>query len=108
MFWVGFVRSAALAPTMFSMNFVAAAAIGYLLGSIPFGYLLVRIFRGEDVRQSGSGNIGATNVSRTSSICFWNSELLVLSAESPTANGNGTPAVANEDSTRQKRSRETR
>jgi acyl phosphate:glycerol-3-phosphate acyltransferase len=38
----------------------------YLLGSIPFGYLLVRIFRGEDVRQSGSGNIGATNVSRTS------------------------------------------
>src|SRR5271155_5703272 len=38
----------------------------YLLGSIPFGYLLVRIFRGEDVRRSGSGNIGATNVSRTS------------------------------------------
>src|ERR1051326_7571585 len=42
------------------------AAISYLLGSIPFGYLLVRIFRGEDVRQSGSGNIGATNVSRKS------------------------------------------
>jgi len=38
----------------------------YLLGSIPFGYLLVRIFRGEDVRHSGSGNIGATNVSRKS------------------------------------------
>src|SRR5215469_11214883 len=38
----------------------------YLLGSIPFGYLLVRIFRGEDVRSSGSGNIGATNVSRKS------------------------------------------
>jgi len=38
----------------------------YLLGSIPFGYLLVRIFRGEDVRMSGSGNIGATNVSRKS------------------------------------------
>jgi glycerol-3-phosphate acyltransferase PlsY len=38
----------------------------YLLGSIPFGYLLVRIFRGEDVRKSGSGNIGATNVSRKS------------------------------------------
>lgn len=36
----------------------------YLLGSIPFGYLLVRIFRGEDVRRSGSGNIGATNVAR--------------------------------------------
>jgi acyl phosphate:glycerol-3-phosphate acyltransferase len=43
--------------------FVAASC--YLLGSIPFGYLLVRIFRGEDVRLSGSGNIGATNVSRT-------------------------------------------
>jgi glycerol-3-phosphate acyltransferase PlsY len=42
------------------------AALSYLLGSIPFGYLLVRIFRGEDVRHSGSGNIGATNVSRKS------------------------------------------
>jgi glycerol-3-phosphate acyltransferase PlsY len=42
------------------------AALSYLLGSIPFGYLLVRIFRGEDLRQSGSGNIGATNVSRKS------------------------------------------
>lgn len=40
----------------------------YLLGSIPFGYLLVRIIHGDDVRQSGSGNIGATNVSRTSPI----------------------------------------
>ena len=39
----------------------------YLLGSIPFGYLLVRIFRGEDVRRTGSGNIGATNVARTGS-----------------------------------------
>lgn len=41
-------------------------AVSYLLGSVPFGYLLVRIFYGEDVRQSGSGNIGATNVSRKS------------------------------------------
>jgi glycerol-3-phosphate acyltransferase PlsY len=40
--------------------------VSYLLGSIPFGYLLVRVFRGEDVRLSGSGNIGATNVSRKS------------------------------------------
>jgi acyl phosphate:glycerol-3-phosphate acyltransferase len=45
--------------------FVIIAAIAYLLGSIPFGYLLVRIFRGEDVRRIGSGNIGATNVART-------------------------------------------
>src|SRR5580658_6171728 len=47
---------------------VLIAAASYLLGSIPFGYLLVRIFRGEDVRQSGSGNIGATNVSRKSPV----------------------------------------
>jgi len=46
--------------------YVIAAAVGYLLGSIPFGYLLVRIFKGEDVRATGSGNIGATNVGRKS------------------------------------------
>ena len=44
------------------------AATSYLLGSIPFGYLLVRIFRGEDVRRTGSGNIGATNVARKSPV----------------------------------------
>ena len=37
---------------------------GYLLGSMPFGYWLVRLVRGEDVRKVGSGNIGATNVWR--------------------------------------------
>jgi acyl phosphate:glycerol-3-phosphate acyltransferase len=37
---------------------------GYLLGSMPFGYWLVRAVRGEDVRERGSGNIGATNVWR--------------------------------------------
>ncbi|HWW15888.1 MAG TPA: glycerol-3-phosphate 1-O-acyltransferase PlsY [Candidatus Dormibacteraeota bacterium] len=49
-------------------TFLIIAAVSYLLGSIPFGYLLVRIFYGEDVRQSGSGNIGATNVSRKSPV----------------------------------------
>jgi glycerol-3-phosphate acyltransferase PlsY len=39
---------------------------GYLLGSIPFGYLLVRMRSGGDIRAMGSGNIGATNVARTS------------------------------------------
>jgi acyl phosphate:glycerol-3-phosphate acyltransferase len=43
-----------------------SAVAGYFLGSIPFGYLLVRAFRGADVRTTGSGNIGATNVARTS------------------------------------------
>jgi acyl phosphate:glycerol-3-phosphate acyltransferase len=50
-----------------SMNpYLISAAVSYLLGSIPFGYLLVRILKGEDVRTSGSGNIGATNVARKS------------------------------------------
>jgi glycerol-3-phosphate acyltransferase PlsY len=48
--------------------YLITAAVGYLLGSIPFGYLLVRIFKGEDVRVSGSGNIGATNVARKSPV----------------------------------------
>ena len=38
----------------------------YLLGGVPFGYLLVRWRSGQDVRTMGSGNIGATNVLRTS------------------------------------------
>lgn len=37
----------------------------YLLGSIPTGYLLVRLFRNQDIRSVGSGNIGATNVLRS-------------------------------------------
>ena len=37
----------------------------YLLGSIPFGYLLTKIFINKDIRKIGSGNIGATNVLRT-------------------------------------------
>ncbi len=44
--------------------FPIVSVMAYLLGSIPFGYILVRIFRGEDVRRMGSGNIGATNVAR--------------------------------------------
>ena len=43
-------------------------AMGYFLGSVPFGYLLVRAFRGADVRTTGSGNIGATNVARMSPV----------------------------------------
>jgi glycerol-3-phosphate acyltransferase PlsY len=43
---------------------LAIAAAAYLLGSIPVGYLLVRLFRRQDIRSIGSGNIGATNVLR--------------------------------------------
>ncbi len=39
--------------------------LAYLLGSVPVGYLLVRIFRRQDIRSVGSGNIGATNVLRS-------------------------------------------
>ncbi len=46
------------------MTFAGIVVAGYLLGSCPWGYWLVRLFRGEDVRLSGSGSIGASNVWR--------------------------------------------
>jgi glycerol-3-phosphate acyltransferase PlsY len=48
-----------------TINFVIAAIIAYLLGSIPFGLLLTRAAGMGDIRKIGSGNIGATNVLRT-------------------------------------------
>src|SRR6185503_16679678 len=45
---------------------ILVVVAAYLLGAIPFGYLLVKLKTGADVRSSGSGNIGATNVLRTS------------------------------------------
>lgn len=47
------------------MTALIAAVLAYFIGAIPFGYLLVRAKTGEDVRLKGSGNIGATNVLRT-------------------------------------------
>ncbi len=46
---------------------IVSLAVAYLLGSIPFGYLLVRFTSGSDIRNTGSGNIGATNVARSGS-----------------------------------------
>jgi glycerol-3-phosphate acyltransferase PlsY len=47
------------------MHWLYAALLGYLLGSIPFGLLLARLFGAGDIRRIGSGSIGATNVLRT-------------------------------------------
>ena len=44
---------------------VALVVASYLIGSIPFSYLVVRAFAGADIRQHGSRNVGATNVART-------------------------------------------
>ncbi len=52
----------AITVWLHSLSIVVAA---YLLGSIPTGYLLMRIFRKQDIRSLGSGNIGATNVIRS-------------------------------------------
>lgn len=46
------------------MTELLVVPFAYLLGSLPFGYWLPRIFRGEDIRASGSGNVGASNVFR--------------------------------------------
>lgn len=55
---------ATLMPSAVPVGASACLLGAYLLGSIPFGYLLVRMTRGRDIRAAGSGNIGATNVSR--------------------------------------------
>src|SRR6476661_6717080 len=46
------------------MDTAAFVVAGYLCGSLTWGYWLVLVFRGEDIRTKGSGNIGATNVLR--------------------------------------------
>jgi glycerol-3-phosphate acyltransferase PlsY len=49
------------------LPYLLVSLAAYLLGSIPFGYILVRLFLKEDIRAKGSGNIGATNVIRSGS-----------------------------------------
>ena len=50
---------------MSALTYILVGLAAYLLGSIPFGYILVRLFLNEDIRAKGSGNIGATNVVRS-------------------------------------------
>jgi glycerol-3-phosphate acyltransferase PlsY len=62
-------------------------AVGYLLGSVPWGVLVTRALRGVDVRAAGSGNIGATNVTRVAGVL---PGLLVLALDA----GKGALAVS--------------
>jgi glycerol-3-phosphate acyltransferase PlsY len=50
---------------MSALTYFLIGLAAYLLGSIPFGFILVRLFLKEDIRAKGSGNIGATNVVRS-------------------------------------------
>jgi glycerol-3-phosphate acyltransferase PlsY len=61
-------------PFAFLLSLVAIAA-SYLVGSVPFGYLITRWEKGIDIRTVGSGNLGATNVGRILGFRFF---LLVL------------------------------
>ena len=47
------------------INLIIVIVYSYFLGSIPFGFILTKIFLKQDIRETGSGNIGATNVLRT-------------------------------------------
>lgn len=49
----------------FSLYLLCFCSLSYLLGSIPFGFILTKIFTKQDIRKTGSGNIGATNVLRS-------------------------------------------
>ena len=59
------------------MEFLTIGIISYLMGSIPFGFLLTKIFLKKDIREIGSGNIGATNALRTGNKLIGYSTLLL-------------------------------
>ena len=57
------------------LGFIVSFALSFLIGGIPFGYLIARVVLKDDIRKHGSGNIGATNVGR---VCGWKWGSLVL------------------------------
>ena len=59
------------------MEFLTIGIISYLMGSIPFGFILTKIFLKKDIREIGSGNIGATNALRTGNKLIGFSTLLL-------------------------------
>ena len=59
------------------MEFLTIGIISYLMGSIPFGLLLTKVFLKKDIREIGSGNIGATNALRTGNKLLGYSTLLL-------------------------------
>ena len=59
------------------MEFFTIGIISYLMGSIPFGFILTKIFLKKDIREIGSGNIGATNALRTGNKLIGYSTLLL-------------------------------
>lgn len=75
-------------------TYIIVAVIAYLLGSIPFGYILVRIFRKQDVRTLGSGNIGATNVARSGAKGLGIATLILDAAKGYLAAWIGAMAIA--------------
>ena len=68
-----------------SLSVVWIPVVAYLLGTIPFGLLLGKVFGGADVRQAGSGNIGATNVARVAGPVAGVFTLLLDAAKGATA-----------------------
>jgi glycerol-3-phosphate acyltransferase PlsY len=79
------------------LDFVPAILIGYIIGSIPIGYLATQGARGVDLRRVGSGNVGAANVYRTSGLGMAIAVMIADAAKGAAAvllAGGGSNAVA--------------